>query len=350
VRGLRGLFAASRQAGDIVTARSLADRALKLNPGLGWASAAMLAIQSAEGDWTAALATLESRRKAGQVGADEARAKRAILLTAQAIALEGADRERALKLALEAHGLDPGLVPAATVAGRIYSHQGAERKTWKVVSRTWAKLPHPDLASVYAYARPGSSPQDRLERVRRLVNSHQGGIEGSYALARAATAARQWSEARRLLDPIVLAGEPQARFCALLADVEEGEGDKGKAREWLARAVRAPRDPMWVVDGVAVARWTPLSPVSGEIVAAEWKVPFDLLPGEALPPAAPEEAKSEPQPERIAAPPPVAEPPAPPPQPQVPRPVMVKPARPPDDPGPQNGEPFASPRPALADG
>jgi HemY protein len=39
VLGLRGLFAEARQAGDISTARSLAERALKLNPGLSWASA-----------------------------------------------------------------------------------------------------------------------------------------------------------------------------------------------------------------------------------------------------------------------------------------------------------------------
>jgi HemY protein len=358
ILGLRGLFAEARQAGDNPTARLLAERALKLNSALGWASSAMLAIQSAEGDWPAALLTLENQRKTGQAGADETRQKRAILLTAQAIAAEASDRALALKLALEAHRLDSSLVPAATIAARIYSHQGSQRKVWKVVSRTWAKRPHPDLATAYAYARPGDSPQVRFERVRQLVKAHEGGTEGAYALARAALTAQQWSEARRILEPIMAAGEPQARFCALLADLEEGEsGDKGRAREWLARAVRAPRDPMWVVDGVAVPQWTPLSPVTGEIAEAMWKVPYELLPGEALPPPAEPEPALPEEPERVPAiPPPAAEPAAPSapaaPQPAVqpPRPTMVKPIRPPDDPGPNSGEPFAGTGAAFAGG
>ena len=44
---------------------------------------------------------------------------------------------------------------------------------------------------------------------------------------------------------------------------EDGRGDKGRAREWLARAVRAPSDPMWVIDGAASPYWTPISPVTG---------------------------------------------------------------------------------------
>jgi HemY protein len=365
VLGLRGLFAEARQAGDIAAARDLAERALKLNPSLGWASSAMLAIQSANGDWPAAIATLEARRKSGQTTSEETRGKRAILLCAQAMATEARERGRALAIALEAHRLDPGLVPAALVAARLYSHQGSQRKVWKVVSRTWAKRPHPGLALSYAYARPGDSPQIRFERVRQLVNSHKGGIEGVYALARAAIEARQWTEARKLLDPVIAAGEPQARFCSLMADLEDGElGDRGKARQWLARAVRAPRDPMWVIDGVAVPQWSPLSPVTGEIAEAEWKVPYTLLPGEATPlpePPPPPEPATEPEPvARIEAEPPAlveqpkteAEPPPPPPPPPppepFPRPVMVTPVRPPDDPGPQHGDHFTGTNPTLA--
>jgi HemY protein len=80
----------------------------------------------------------------------------------------------------------------------------------------------------------------------------------------------------------VLAGhamsQPQARVCALMARIEDAAGDKGRAREWLARAIHATRDPMWVSDGVANARWVPVSPVTGDIVPCDWKVPFDMPP------------------------------------------------------------------------
>jgi HemY protein len=341
--GLRGLFAEARQSGDLAAARGFAERALKLNPALGWASSAMLAIQSQARDWDAALITLEAQRKTNQVDADQAKRMKAVLLAAKALAGETKSPQSALDWALEAHKLDPALVPAACVAARLYAAQGAQRRVWRVVSKAWDVAAHPDLAEAYAYARLTDSPQDRYERVRRLIGSFHGGTEGSYSLARAAAQARQWDDAVKALAPLI-AHEPQARVCALMAEIEEGRGDKGRAREWLARAVRAPSDPMWVIDGAASPYWTPISPVTGEIAFAEWKVPFESLPRqmgpetESPPPveepplpapaaAEPPPSPEEPQPEPAPAP---AKPPA---AKARSKPRIVEPVRPPDDPG-----------------
>jgi HemY protein len=146
------------------------------------------------------------------------------------------------------------------------------------------------------------------------------------ALARAAAKAKQWDQARAALAPY-LEDRPQARVCALMADIEEATGDKGRAREWLSRALTAPRDPIWVSDGVASPRWTPVSPVSGEIVPCEWKAPFEM----------PEHLEPDRLPDlRQEAP--TTPPPAAPPAPEAPprsleAPKMVVPQRPPDDPG-----------------
>jgi HemY protein len=64
-----------------------------------------------------------------------------------------------------------------------------------------------------------------------------------------------------------------------MAEIEDALGDKGKSREWLARAFHAPKDPLWVSDGVAALRWTPVSPVTNEIVPCEWRSPFELPSG-----------------------------------------------------------------------
>ena len=95
--------------------------------------------------------------------------RRAVLLTAQAQAAEDTAADKALELAREAHRLAPDLVPAAAIAGRMLAAQGNTPRAARVLLRTWRLSPHPDLAAAYAYARPGDSPRDRLNRVRHLA-------------------------------------------------------------------------------------------------------------------------------------------------------------------------------------
>ena len=314
--GLRGLFAEARQNGDVSTAMIHAERALKLNPRLAWASSAVLQLQSLRKDWPGAATTLQQQAKSGLMPNEESNQKQAIMLAAQALSIEDTNSAEALTLALKAHKLDASLVPATLVAARIYASQNSPRKVSKIIRETWSHAPHPDLAEVLAHAKPGDGPEPRFERVRDLVSGSPDSLEGAYALARAAVAAQRWDAARKTLEPF-LADQPQARFCALMADIEEASGDKGRAREWLARAIRAPRDPMWVSDGVASPRWVPISPVSGEIVPCQWKAPFEML--------------AEQKPETIAAPTPpsvVESVPI-----KIAKPAMGELPRPPDDPG-----------------
>ena len=63
-----------------------------------------------------------------------------------------------------------------------------------------------------------------------------------------------------------------------MADIEEGQyGDKGRMRDWLSRAVRAPRDAVWTADGYVSDKWLPSSPLTGRIDSFEWKVPVEQL-------------------------------------------------------------------------
>jgi HemY protein len=275
VLGLRGLFAEAKQAGDLAAAIQHAEKALALNSRLAWASTAMLQIQSARKDWSSAARTIANQSKSGLLPRAEAERKRAALLTAEAINLEDSNRASALSLATEAHNVDSALVPAALVAARCHVANGSPRKAMRILRDTWANAAHPDLAEIAAHAKPGDGPEDRFERVRDLVGNTEESPEGAFALARAAVEARRFEVARKTLEPH-MKDAPQARLCELMAMVEEAADDKGRAREWLARAIHAPRDPMWVSDGVACPRWTPVSPVTGEIVPCEWKAPFEI--------------------------------------------------------------------------
>jgi HemY protein len=205
--------------------------------------------------------------------------RRAVLLAGQAQALEEDNPERALTLALEAHGLAPSLIPAAAIAGRLLAARGNTPRAAKIIQKTWVKSPHPDLATAYAYARIGDSPRDRLDRVKQLFSLNPHSIESAIAVALAAIEAHDYDEARRILQPYTEQGLTR-RVAALLARVEaEDSGDKGRAREWLARAVSAPRDAAWTADGVTSDRWSPISPVTGVLDAFEWRVPVEDFDG-----------------------------------------------------------------------
>jgi HemY protein len=275
--GLRGLYLEAHREEETEAARHFAERAVALNPKLAWAVDALFDLQCRQSDWTGALETLAIARKHGHVERPKADRRRAVLLTAQAQAAEEADPERALTLALEAHGLASDLIPAAAIAGRLFASRGNTPRAAKVLQRTWTRAPHPDLATAYAYARIGDSPRDRLDRTKQLAALSPNSIEGPVAVAAAAIEARQYDEARAALEPL-LHGRLTQRVATLMARIEaEQHGDKGRVREWLARAVNAPRDPAWTADGVVADRWAAISPVTGALDAFRWRVPVEQL-------------------------------------------------------------------------
>jgi HemY protein len=277
--GLRGLFNLARQQGDLARASAIAAEALKIHPGLPWASNAMLMIQSAEKNWQGVAETLNAQRRSGVIDQASANKKQAVVLTAQAMEQEKSAPDAALHAALKAHKLDPGLVPAALVGGRLFAVQGQARKAARMIERSYALHPHVDLVRVYAFQKQGDSPRERLKKVEHLVTRLGGGEEGAVGLAEAALAAQEPAKAREALGPFV-EERPKARICALMAEVAEAEGDKGLAREWLARGMRAPADPKWTADGMISEQWQPVSPVSRELGTFQWKVPVERLPYE----------------------------------------------------------------------
>ena len=275
--GLRGLFLEAEREGETEAAKQFAERALRLNSSLTWPVDALFELQCKSADWEGALDTLAIARKNGQIGKPSANRRRAVLLTALAQQAEDGDPERALARALEAHSLAPDLVPAAAIAGRLLASRGNTPRATKVIQTTWQKAPHPDLATAYAYARLGDSPRDRLERVKKLAALNPYSLESPIAVAVAAIEAKDYDAGRKALEPLTDNRLTQ-RVCTLMARIESDQhGDKGRVREWLARAVNAQRDPAWTADGVVSESWAPVSPVSGALDAFQWRVPVETV-------------------------------------------------------------------------
>ncbi len=268
--GLRGLYVEAQRRNDTHAARLVAEEAAKVAPSLAWAGQAVLDDRCAATDWAGALEALD-HMKGGLEKADYRR-KRAVLLTARAIALEDIDRDASRAAVLEAVKLAPDLVPAAGLAGRRLAESNEPRKARKILEAAWAINPHPDIAEAYANLRLADSARERLARMQKLADKVPGQLEGALAVARAALDAREFSTARAALAPYLSA--PTRRVATLVADIEESEhGDEGRVREWMGRAMRASGDAVWTADGVVSERWRPVSP-NGRLDGFEWRMPL----------------------------------------------------------------------------
>ena len=268
--GLRGLYIEAQRRDDAQAARLVAEQAAKAQPSLAWAGQAVLDYRCAAADWAGALSALDHMK--GALEKADYRRKRAVLLTARALALEDIDRDAARALVLEAVKLAPDLVPAAALAGRRLAESGEHRKARKILEAAWTINPHPDIADAYANLRLGDSARERLARMQKLADKVPGQLEGALAVARTALDAREFRIARAALAPYL--SVPIRRVATVMAEIEETEhGDEGRVREWMGRAMRASGDPLWTADGVVSDRWLPVSP-NGRLDGFEWKLPL----------------------------------------------------------------------------
>jgi len=345
--GLRGLYVESRRRDDLAAARLFAEEAATTAPSLPWAGQAVLEFRCADRDWEGALQVLDRNQKAGLLDAATWRRHRAVLMTARAMSLEDANRDAAKGLALGAIKLAPDLVPAAALAGRLLADAGEIRKAGRIIEASWRLNPHPEFAEIFAHLRIADSARERLARIESLVRQTPGHIEGRLALARAALDAREFAVARAALEPLL--AEPTQRVATLMAEIEEVEhGDTGRAREWMARALRAARDPGWTADGFVSDRWMPVSPVTGRIDAFQWRVPVAEIPGPTRVIEQVRQVRPAPPPVPEPVPPPAIEPPAEPVAPEPAKLAAPEPAPPPAAEKPAEAAPEPPPPPAAA--
>ncbi|HEX3969905.1 MAG TPA: heme biosynthesis HemY N-terminal domain-containing protein [Stellaceae bacterium] len=292
VLGLRGLYVEARRRGDVEAAYAYAREAHRVAP-LAWAGTAVLDHHAIHEDWSGALLTVGENHAHKLIDDATADRQRAVLLTALARAESGRDPEEALRRAREAAKLAPDLAPAVVLTGRLYARKGDIRRAARTLEAGWRRSPHPDIARAYLDVRPGDSAADRLARARVLERIASEHPEARMAVAGAAIDAREFTQARRAMAPLVGSEgttPPTVRMCLLMADLEETEhGVTGAVREWLARASRARRDPAWIADGIVYDSWFPASPVTGKLDAFVWRAPEERLsaPVESPPVAAP---------------------------------------------------------------
>lgn len=274
---LSGLYDQARQQGRLDAALTFAQKAIDISPQAPWAREAVFDDLTRNGRWDDAYRMIADEQAVSREEKTRKRRRMAVVETARAQLAEGRDPHAGLEHALAALKLQPDFVPAALIAARIYSNRGEARRAMSLLRRVWRATSHPDVATLFANAVPGVSAVDRLKRVTELIETPPANKASALVLARASIDAFDWVGARQALAGYSNANPSQA-VCLLMAEIEDGQsGDKGKARDWLNRAVRAPRDPVWTADGITAEEWEPLSPVTGKLDAFEWRVPTSAV-------------------------------------------------------------------------
>lgn len=278
--GLRGLHVEAKRRDDPEAAHHFAKAAHKISP-LPWAGQAILEHHTALGEWDKARAALEESFNANALDYVTAQRLRAVIETALAIEKQRDDPQQALQLAKTALKRRPGFTPAAVVAARMLATLGQRKQALKLVETAWAKGPHPELGAVYLEALGAESNTQALQGMERLARAAPAAAESRQLVAQVALAARNFQKARHALAPLIAEGaKPSAHTCLLMAEIEEAEnGPSGPVREWLARGSRAPRDPVWIADGVVARSWAPVSPKTGRLDAFQWAPPPDSADG-----------------------------------------------------------------------
>jgi len=246
ILGLKGLLAQAQRDGDLPAALDYADQAFELRPKLDWPFESLFTLQCGQGDWTAALGTLDRGKKSGLRKPDPAKRQKAVLLCARAYSVAASDPQTAEADALKSHRLMPEFSPSAVLAAQLLKNRDQGWKASGVVEDAWRAAPHPALVAAYVQLQPDESASERAKRLAGLAEMRPSHMESQLLLARQAINTRDWEKARDVTTELAQS-IPTSRVCALMAEIERGElGNVGGEREWLARAVAAPPEPDWI--------------------------------------------------------------------------------------------------------
>lgn len=274
--GIRGIMKQKLEEGKTDVAMKLAEKAFALKPRHEETQDVLLRLQAEAEDWDGARKTLNAKLKAGHLPRDVHKRRDAVLALSQAkdVLSDGKSIE-ARESAIEANRLSPDLIPAAVMAAHSYIDENKPKYAARVLTKTWAVRPHPDLAAAFAMIAPDENAKERLKRFRALTKQNPTDPETMMLMAELHIAAEDFPEAKRALGSLVT-DDPTARNLTLMAAIERGEGaDDAVVKGWLTRALTADRGPQWLCDNCQHIHpnWAPVCSNCSSFDTLSWTRP-----------------------------------------------------------------------------
>ncbi|MBC6442827.1 MAG: heme biosynthesis protein HemY [Rhodobacteraceae bacterium] len=274
--GVQGLMRQKLTEGDADTALKLAEKAFALRPRHGSTLETLFRLQTDKGDWTNARQTVAAKVRANILPRDVGKRREAVLALEDARALlDGGDFPAGKEAALYANRTSPDLIPAARLAAEMQILDGKKKAAAKILKKTWASRPHPDLAATFAEIEPEETPQARVSRFSRLIRQNPEHMESRLLNAKLMLTAEDFPAARRALGKMA-EETPTSRSLAIMAAIEKGEGaDDAVVRTWLAKALNASRGPRWICEKCSGLQgvWTAKCGNCAAFDALEWRNP-----------------------------------------------------------------------------
>jgi HemY protein len=243
--GRKGLLASALKRGDRAAAMTHAESALKLSKSSTWPFQTLFDLKVQAGEWDDAIEALEEGEKRKLVEPRVAARRRAVLLTASAAREDREGRlDRAIDRVEKAVRLAPGFAPAAALASRLMLDDSKIWKAASILEEAWETAPHPAIAHAYRDLKSDETGADRAKRMAALVELKPEHRESKIIAAELAGERKDWNAAWAALED-AYRENPSSRICTLFALVCRGKGDEVGARNWLAQAAVAPREPDW---------------------------------------------------------------------------------------------------------
>jgi len=274
--GVHGIMRQKLAAGDTTTALKLANHAFAIKPQHVETQDVLLRLQAKEGDWSSARETLAAKLKHGAIPKDVHTRRDAVLALSELNnLLDEGKTDDARLAAISVNKKSPDLVPAAILAAKGYIEDGKARRATQVLRAAWSAMPHPDIARAFADIAPDETADERLKRFNTLIRVKPSHPEAKMLLAELHIAAEDFPSARRVVEPLVDENST-ARVLSLMAAIERGEGaDDEDVREWLTKALAAPRGPQWICENCQTVQqdWAPVCVSCEAFDTLTWREP-----------------------------------------------------------------------------
>ena len=272
---LSGIVSEKIKAGEYETALKLTKKTVQLNPRNINNINTLFNLQLLQKDWVGARETLQAKKKYEKMSRSVFLRQESILIFAEAEEKrsKGFIKE-ALGLALTAVRQYPSFVAALSFLTELELISGKTKRIEKLLQKGWGLFPHPDIAKSYAALAENENAEDRRLRFEILTKMKDTGSQTKILEAELCLATKDFVAAKKLILKLIK-DDPDNYTLTLMAAAEKGSGATDSiVREWLAKAVYAPKRFAWICKNCDFqTEWVCICPNCDSFDTLEWRRP-----------------------------------------------------------------------------